>query len=225
MVKVIPIPMGMVTAYFIKGNKTILVDTGYRGSENRILNKMYQEGISPEEISMILLTHGHDDHFGSAKILREKLGSPIAIHKSDAENIRKGNNGVLSPTGTFAKLVTPLMNGRSKSKVMGFEPDIVIKDTFELGKYGINGKVISTPGHTAGSISVVLNNGEIIIGDLMMSFFMKQRPGYPVWANDISHVKKSISEVVKLSPKKIYASHGGPFSLESVLKKFKSDIE
>lgn len=225
MTKVIPVPMGAVTAYIIKGEKTILVDTGYRGSENKILNKMYQEGVNPEEVSMILLTHGHDDHFGSAKVLRDKFSAPVAIHKADAENIRKGDNGVLTPTGGFGKFITPLMNGMTKSKVKGFEPDVLLQDNFGLGAYGIDGKVISTPGHTPGSISIVLSSGEIIIGDLMMSFFRKQNPGFPVWANDIDAVKKSINRVVQLSPKIIYASHGGPFSLQSVLQKFGKHIE
>lgn len=225
MTRVIPVPMGTVTAYIIKGEKTILVDTGYKGSENKILNKMYQESINPEDVSMILLTHGHNDHFGSAKSLKDKFGAPVAIHKLDADNIRKGDNGVLKPISIFGKLITPFMKVMIKSKNKGFEPDIILQDDFSLEPYGIDGKVISTPGHTNGSVSVALNNGEIIIGDLMMSFFIKQRPGFPVWANDIDEVKRSINRVVKLSPKVIYASHGGPFMLESVVKKFSSHIE
>lgn len=217
---VIPISLGMVSTFIIKGEKTILVDTGYKGSEDKILKKMQEEGINPDELSLILLTHGHDDHFGSANILREKTGAPIAIHKYDADNIRKGCNGKLSPTGRAGKVVSLFMGSGGKSKVKGFDPDIVIDDLFDLEEYGIKGKVISTPGHTKGSISVALDGGEIIIGDLMMAFFKKKRPGYPVWADDILKVKHSIQEVVKMEPKIIYASHGGPFTLEAVQEKF-----
>lgn len=218
---IIPISLGMVSVFIVRGEKTILIDTGYKGSEEKILNRMNEEGIDPDELSLILLTHGHNDHYGSADLIRKKTGAPIAIHKFDADNIRNCCNGELYPTGRLGKVVSLFMGSDDKSKGKGFEPDIVIEDGLDLEEYGVKGKVISTPGHTQGSISIVLDSREIIIGDLMMAFFQKKKPGYPVWAQDISIVKNSIEEVMKMSPKIIYASHGGPFTPEAVLKKFK----
>ena len=80
--------------------------------------------------------------------------------------------------------------------------------------------MISTPGHTPGSISIVLVSKEAIVGDLMMAFFSKKKPKYPMWSTSISEVNESISKIIKFSPEIIYGGHGGPFSAETVLRSF-----
>jgi glyoxylase-like metal-dependent hydrolase (beta-lactamase superfamily II) len=50
----------------------------------------------------------------------------------------------------------------------------------DMKAFGVDGKVVCTPGHTAGSISVVLSTGEAIVGDLLMGgMFRSGQPGYP----------------------------------------------
>ena len=61
-----------------------------------------------------------------------------------------------------------------------------------LKKYGIAGKVISTPGHTYGSISLVLESGEAFVGCLAHNrppFVLK--PKLPIYAKDIDQLKES----------------------------------
>lgn len=220
--RVIPIPLGMVSSYLIKGEKHVLVDAGVCGGENKIIKKIIENGINPKDIELILLTHGHDDHFGGAKVLREITGAKIAIHKNDVENLRNGNNGKLEPTGKISKLLSKLVNSNKGLKDKGLEPDIIIEDKLDLSKLGIKGEVISTPGHTPGSISIVLESKEVIVGDLMMAFINKKKPKYPMWATSISEVNESIGRIMGFSPRIIYAGHGGPFSPEVVLKSFEN---
>jgi len=82
-----------------------------------------------------------------------------------------------------------------------------------------------TPGHTPGSVSVVLENREVIVDDLIMGGFVRRkRPCNPIFANDINQVKKTIEEIMKNKPRKLYASHGGPFSPEDVLRYFNLNL-
>lgn len=217
--KVIPISLGMVSVFVIKGDETVLIDTGIPGSEDVIMKKMIENGINPLDVKLIILTHAHNDHYGSARALKEKTGAKIAIHKLDAENLRLGKDGELCPINTFGKIFS-LVARMNKMKVEGIEPDIIIDNEFELGAYGIAGKIISTPGHTPGSISVILENKQVIVGDLIMAFFPKTKPNYPMVAHDISEVKKSIKKVMMYSPNQIYISHGGPFTAETIIKRF-----
>lgn len=219
---IIPIPLGMVSAYLIKGPNPILIDTGYPGNEGIIMQRMTDLGMDPQSLRLIILTHGHDDHFGSAAALREATGAKIVVHELDAENLRRGINGRLMPHGKLGRFLSLFVAEEGKQR-NGFEPDIMISDTFDLHAYGIPGCVISTPGHTPGSVSIVLESGEAIIGDLMMSFVRTRRPGYPIWVCDTEQVKESILKVMSHQPSKLYASHGGPFKPRKVWKRF--DLE
>lgn len=70
-------PFGMINCFLIKGKtKHILVDTGVPKSEAKIIKQLKKHNIKLEDIGLIIITHGHIDHFGSAKELKENVESP-----------------------------------------------------------------------------------------------------------------------------------------------------
>jgi glyoxylase-like metal-dependent hydrolase (beta-lactamase superfamily II) len=213
---VIPISLGSVSVFFIKGKNTILVDTGHLGNEDKILKRAYENGIKPEDIKLIIITHGHNDHFGGAAAFKKKTGAKIAVHKNDSENLEKGVNVKFYPYGKLGRFLSKFVGDGQKTKCEGVRPDIIMEDHFSLKDFGIMGDVIWTPRHTPGSMSVILESGEIIIGDLLMGLFPRRKPQYPVWATDKLQLKESIKKIMIYSPKQIYASHGGPFTPKQV---------
>jgi len=60
-----------------------LIDAGGRGSERRILECLRALGRQPEDVSTILLTHGHPDHYGGAPRLQRETGARVLIHPGD----------------------------------------------------------------------------------------------------------------------------------------------
>lgn len=156
--------LGFSNAFLLRGDKTIIVDTGRPGNETRILQALEQRNISPADVSLILLTHGHFDHFGSARALKQKLNVPVAIHHLDHVALQNGKDPALHPTRFTGKLLKLFLHGKTES----FEPDIIIRSEFNLEDYGVSGRVIHTPGHTPGSLSIMLANHDVIIGDLLM---------------------------------------------------------
>jgi len=139
---------------------------------------------------LIILTHGHLDHYGSAEELKAKTGAPIAIHKADAEYLNKGINYIGTPTGLFGRIVKSLFIGTDESLSKSLKADIVFDNEVDLREFGIDGRVIHTPGHTEGSISLVLSNGEAIVGDLIMGgILFKRVPHYPLFVSDISGLR------------------------------------
>jgi glyoxylase-like metal-dependent hydrolase (beta-lactamase superfamily II) len=224
---VIPVKLGLVNSFIVKGEKTVIVDTGYPGNEDRILSFLHKNLIKTEDVSLIILTHAHIDHYGSAEQLRTKIKAPIAIHRADAEYIEKGINYIGTPTCLSGRILKSFFIG-VKGDLMAYpspiplpqgegtkgrvKADIVFDDDENLQEFGINGKVIHTPGHTEGSISLILPSGEAIVGDLMMGgMFFKRVPHYPLFVSDMLRLRESIRKIIQLSPKVIYASHGGPF--------------
>ena len=92
---------------------------------------------------------------------------------------------------------------------------------------GINGFIHHTPGHSKGSISIELDNGEAIIGDLMMGgylggTFYPQLPGYHYFIDNMDEVRKSIRKTMNFKSEKFYVGHGGPLSRKLIEKRFKN---
>ena len=103
------------------------------------------------------------------------------------------------------------------------EPDIVFETPWRLDDYGIAGEVIHTPGHTPGSITLFLDNGEAIIGDVAMgSMLFPKRATPPFIAWDLDRNWASLRAILDRHPTTLYITHGKPLppaALETLLKR------
>jgi hydroxyacylglutathione hydrolase len=94
-------------------------------------------------------------------------------------------------------------------------PDVVVEDELDLNQYDVRARVIWTPGHTRGSLSVVLESGEAVVGDLVLPRFMAfGPPAIAFWAASREDSLASIRRVLNLKPSVILTSHGGPYRPE-----------
>jgi hydroxyacylglutathione hydrolase len=136
-----------VYVYLVYGDRIILIDTGFAGAEKLILDDIRSAGRDPSEISCIVLTHGHPDHTGSAKLIRDRTGCTIAAHPLDRQAIENPDPFLLkSPAPGVPPLVAgPVSVGRLLDK----------GDTLSAGK-GLTLEVLHVPGHTPGSIALLL---------------------------------------------------------------------
>ena len=218
-VQVIPIPLTMTQAFLVKGERPILVDAGNPGDARHILKALRAHEVSPDELSLIILTHCHVDHFGGLLELRQSTKAKVAIHKAEAEALRQGNNSELYPAGLLGRILRLFIT--EQTKLPGIQPDMLIDHQLDLEQFGVAGKVFSTPGHTSGSLSIMLANDEVIIGDLVFGGFLrKHTPKYPWFVTDMEHLHKSLRFLVGMRPKTMYASHGGPFSPQQIILAF-----
>ena len=97
-------------------------------------------------------------------------------------------------------------------------------DELSLADYGIAGRIVYTPGHTAGSISVLLDSGEAIVGDMAMnSLPMRLSPGLAVFADNLPQLIASWRMLLSRDVQTIYPSHGGPFSPEVMRRAVSGD--
>lgn len=219
--RVIPVYSTYVNTFIVQGQSVVLIDTGLPGYHKRILGKMEEKGIKLSDVSLIILTHGHIDHFGSASVLHEKTGAPLAVHKADAGPLREGINPPLHPVGVKGAIMGGLAGMVKTSAVRGVEADILVEGEMNLAHFGIAGRIIPTPGHTPGSVSVVLEGGCVLVGDLIFGGILRKKaPGFPYFGDDRQMILSSIRNVLELNPKIIYAGHGGPFTADAVERKF-----
>ena len=73
------------------GDGLIMLDTGYQSSLYLVVNNMYELGLPPKNLKNIVLTHGHIDHMGGARALKELTGAKIFLGAAD----RQSANGEL----------------------------------------------------------------------------------------------------------------------------------
>jgi glyoxylase-like metal-dependent hydrolase (beta-lactamase superfamily II) len=94
--------------------------------------------------------------------------------------------------------------------------DIILGDEdFPLNDFGIQGRIVHTPGHTPGHISTVLDSGEAFIGCMAHNNLpFRLSPGLPIFAEDITQVKKSWEKIFASGAKTIYPGHGNPFPVD-----------
>ena len=86
-------------------------------------------------------------------------------------------------------------------------------------EYGIDGNIIHTPGHTPGSVSVLLDSGDAFVGCLIHNkapFVL--RPGLPIYAQDILQLKDSLKMLIDRGAKTLYPGHGNPVPVQKILK-------
>ena len=218
---IVPLPLVIVNAYLIRGERTVLVDTGFPGMTTMILDKLSAKGVERREISLILLTHGHPDHAGNARDLRERLGAPVAIHQLEADWMRAGHMPLPPAIRPFGHLIRPLI----RPKIAPFVPDLLLEDGMDLTDWGVEAQVMHTPGHSLGSVSLLLPSGGCIVADLMAGGFVRRnRPDNPFFATDMAQLRGSIAALMAKGPRRLFFGHGLPSDPQAIRRRFARDI-
>jgi glyoxylase-like metal-dependent hydrolase (beta-lactamase superfamily II) len=198
----------------IREEGLILVDAGSPNQGKRFLKALRDLSIDAEDISLILVTHGHWDHIGSASELKSLTGGKVAINQHEKDWVEQALKRLPPAISLGGKILAPIIKmSMPLVKFPSTSVDIVLEDTeFSLEPYGIHGKVLYTPGHSSGSMSLLLDTGEAFVGDLAMSGLpLRTGPGMPAFAEDIAALEESWRLLLTRGAKWIYPSHGKPF--------------
>lgn len=218
-VNIYPVPLGFDHCYIIQDKGTIMIDGGAPKKLKEFAKAIEEISVKPEDIKLMIMTHGHWDHIGSAKEIKEFTGAKIAMHKQEKEWLEKGLKplppGVTLWGSIFKGIMAmfmPLVN------IPTTDVDVVLGDEgLALDVYGIPGKVIYTPGHSPGSVSVLLETGDVFVGDMAMNKFpLRFGPGMPIFAEDMVKLEKSWNLLLDAGAKTIYPAHGESFSVDII---------
>jgi len=210
-----------VSAYLIyRPGEAILVDSGNGGSEQRIFEALWDLGLELYNLKLVILTHAHFDHAGSAGKLKELTSCKVMSHHFEIDRLKAGYAPLPPGTRWKAKLLVGAARAfrSSMGKFPPVEPDLIIQDTFDLSEFGFPGKVIHTPGHTHGSMVVLMEGGELIGGDTLFGVTNKQH--FPPFAEDLPALVKSWKMIRDLPVDTIYPGHGKYFSYDSFMEEF-----
>ncbi|HNQ54114.1 MAG: MBL fold metallo-hydrolase [Methanothrix sp.] len=146
-----------VYVYMIYGREITLIDSGVASSAGIIPEYLRNTGRNPEEISLMILTHGHPDHIGAAQAIKEISGCSVAAHGADRVWIENPDQQLKDrPVPGFYSLVKGSVRVDrilNEGDVLYLEPEMHLD-------------VLHTPGHSPGSISLWMQEeGVLFSGD------------------------------------------------------------
>mgnify|MGYP001770622543 CR=1 FL=1 len=130
--------------------EAVIVDPGWHEDVGVVVDEVRRRGL---KVKAVIATHGHFDHVSGVAIVKRELGAPFAIHEADVGLARRAHRSAYRYLGVEPPEVP--------------EPDILLKegDVVEVG--GVKLRILETPGHTPGSITI-LGELEAFVGDILM---------------------------------------------------------
>ena len=211
MTNIFPLRLSMSNAFLLRGEKNILVDTGSPADFPILTRQLGQHGVQLNDLALVVLTHVHFDHAGTVAALSQSAKCPVVVHRLEKENLETGQNAPIIPIHPLGKMLMPFMG-------VGFAPtsaDLLLDDALDLSPDGVAARVIFTPGHTLGSVSILTDDHQAIVGDLCgggwpLGHFQPGNPCYHYWASSMEEVRASLKRVFDSQPAQIHVGHGGP---------------
>lgn len=213
---ILRIPLGMTSAYVVKGPVPILVDAGMVGQEAMLRFRLRRIGVEPTDIALVIVTHAHSDHAGCLAWLRDSADAAIVCGAEAMDLLRCGASACMKPRTMMSRALVPFL--KRVAKYPAVRCDVAVDEALTLTPYGVSGVVLPTPGHTRGCLSVLLG-GEAIVGDLVSGKAGRPRvASIPRLLEDRDAWAASVTAVLARGVKLLHAAHGGPFRAEQVAR-------
>ncbi|TQS42999.1 MBL fold metallo-hydrolase [Cryptosporangium phraense] len=219
--RVVPLPLSISNAFLVLGDRPVLVDAGSPGDGDRLVAGLRTHGITPNDLSLVVLTHGHTDHTGAVAAAASG-GAPVAIGRADAPSLLAGTNDALVPTGPVGAALKLHM---TRQHFPGFTPQLQLDGARRLDEFGVGGELVPVGGHTPGSYVVLLDDGgDAIVSDLVRGGFAggRVRPGHPLrhyFTEDRAANRAGLERVLAHGPTTIHVGHGGPLAATDVRRR------
>lgn len=175
----------------------IMIDTCWPDTFSQLLQLLNQNNIAVNEINYLIITHYHPAHAGLTQNLKD-LGTNLILHERQSSYYNRLNLIYKKNPQAHFRDITAANN-------------IVLTDAESRSFFkslGIDGELISTPGHSADSISFVVDHTCAFIGDLLPL-------PLPDSQRDIV-IEDSWDFIRQFGVNMVYPGHGEPYELPKI---------
>ncbi len=200
------------------GSQNILIDCGSSRFRRQLLWGLAKRGIG--HLDALILTHTHFDHCGNSHYVKNRFNTKVIVHEAEAGFLSSGKSSLPKGSLGFTRILVNSLGGRIPSWAcyQPCDPDILVNSRYSLDHLGFNAYLLPTPGHSPGSMSLIIDDEIAITGDAMFGIF----PGsiYPPFADDIPLLIRSWKTLLDSNADLFLPSHGQHRSRATVLKEF-----
>ena len=180
--------------FLVKGRgKIALVDSGTKSNVGALLSGLERIGISPEQVSFVLHSHGHADHIGIDSLFPNAV---IGMHADDAKKINAGKTD-FACAQFFPGTILPRIA-------------LFLADGQEIDLGGMKLVVLHAPGHTSGSVCFLLEPGMLLFSGDTLFVDGFGRTDLP--SGNAKKLVESLKKLQKIRFKGLFPGHG-PFLL------------
>jgi glyoxylase-like metal-dependent hydrolase (beta-lactamase superfamily II) len=222
-------PLGHINAYLIQAdNGYLLVDTGWDTDEafGSLKRQLAEIGARPEEITQIVITHIHPDHYGLAGRLKQLSQATIALHRREKANIRSRYVNMDRLLQRLARWLA--INGVPADELPSLQiastpvarfvvptlPDITLHGGETITAGSFNFTTLWTPGHSPGHISLyeptrkILISGDHILPNITPNIALHPQSG----PNPLDDYLNALNTVKQLEVELVLPGHEHPFN-------------
>ncbi len=180
--------------YLLEGQAGwLLIDVGWPGTLGKLFAALKRKGAALNQVSALLVTHYHPDHAGLAQELKDR-GVQLVVLETQRAAIPQLRQHI-KPSYPYQEIS---LNGNV---------DLTLAESrVWLRRMGMSGEIISTPGHSDDSVTLILDEGAAFTGDLTR----------PDMATDeaLREVELSWEKIRARRAKTVYPGHGPAWRLE-----------
>jgi len=186
--------------YLVDVGELVVIDSGAGRSFDRLVDNILTLGLTPEKISMVVVTHRHIDHIGTPAKFKQKYGAKIIAHELDAKAIETGK-------GTGAELYGVSYEPcQVDVKLQGAEQKLIFGEQ--------ESTAVHIPGHTRGSIAIYTDMGgkRILFGQDIHG------PYEAMWGGEPENAIISLQKLIDLKADILCEGHFGIYQPASEVK-------
>jgi hydroxyacylglutathione hydrolase len=201
-----------------KGN--MLIDTGLEFAYSSLRKHIEALHLASGKIDYLILTHTHFDHCRNARTIQEDYGSQIVVGEKEADFVEKGHTPIPKGTFPFTKFLVGIGNklGSGWFSYQSFSADIRVGDHLNLMDGDLKIDLISTPGHSTGSISIIVDDEIALVGDVMLNMFGDSI--FPPFADDVPEMIRSWELLLNTSCRLFLPGHRKEISRELLQQEY-----
>ncbi len=202
------------------GSNYFMVDTGGRLQWDSLFNSLDALAINEKVLQAVIMTHTHFDHAENAAKIKEYYKPSFYVHQSEAAYLEKGDSPLPGGSLVITRWFTNQLAGRPGMRFpyQPVIPDIMVEDSCNMDSTGFNAVIMHTPGHSSGSLSVIVDGEIAIVGDTMWG--LTENAVFPPFADQPRLLVESWRKLLETGCRLFLPAHGSERKRSLVEKQF-----